>query len=376
MGSNEVWLNFMEHYGNEICQRKVMELEGFYKSHRDDFIPEFLESFRQICSEIKRMQLCNKKDKIGYITYSMLRTAISDKNPIYLIEATNKERFLDDVECWGEYDPGWAFRFLYELEIELEEKRKPYFGRISSSDIERLKLQEATKYHQYVICFLRYAMPQAMLLPEFQEIDKEMELQIIVGEYLEEGEAVFMEDRQTKDPKLIKALFEEGKAMVYEVEVFTDLDLSQGNYWGINLPYADLRGSDLSNSLMKHSMLTGAKFSRASLEGTDLSEASIYEADFSGCNLKKANLYRAEGAAKFSNDEEWEAPGYFGVNFQGANLEGANFKDANLKGANFLGANLNGVNFDGTNLEKAVFSKENMELLNLNEMQRESIVWK
>ncbi len=376
MGSNKAWLNFMEHYGDEICQRKIMELERYYKDHRDDFIPGFLESFRQICLKIITMQLNNEKDKIGYLTYSMLRTAILRKKPVYLIEATNKERFLDRKECWSEYDPGWAFRFLDELEIELEEKRKLYFGRISRADIERLKLQEASKYHQYVIGFLRYALPQAALLSEFQEIDKEEQLEVRTGEYLEPGEVVFKVDRQIKDPRLIKAFLEDENEKLHEYETYINLNLAQGNYWGINLRYCDLRGSDFSNSQMQHSVLTGTKLNRALLQGTDLSESLIYEADFGESNLKGANFYRAEGPFGLYDADKWKAPGYFGVNFQGANLEGANFKNANLRGANFTGANLKDVNFEGANLEKAMFSKENMELLNLDEIQNESIVWK
>jgi len=375
LGPNKVWLDFAERYGNDICQKKIMELERYYQDHREDCVSDFRESFRQICLKIKAMQLSNEKDKIGYLTYSMLRTAILRKKPIYLIEATNKEHFFDREECWGEYDPGWAFRFLDELEIELEEKRKLYLGQIAKPNIEQLKLQETPKYHRYVICFLRYVMPQAVLLPEFQEIDKEEKLEVRAGEYLDSSEVVGKVNRQTKEPGSIKSLLEDGNGTVYECETFTALNLAQGNYWGINLCYCDLRGSDLSNSQMQYSVLTGTKLNRAMLQGTNLSESLIYEADFGESILKGANFYRAQGPSGVNAAENWKAPGYFGVSFQKANLEGVNFKDANLKGANFTGANLKDVNFEGANLEKAVFLKETADSLDLDETQKNSIVW-
>ena len=46
-----------------------------------------------------------------------------------------------------------------------------------------------------------------------------------------------------------------------------------------------------------------------------------------------------------------------------------------MKGANFTGANLKDVNFEGANLEKAVFLKESSDLLNLDDIQINSIVW-
>lgn len=375
LGPNKVWLDFMERYGNDICQKKIMELERYYQDHREDFVSDFRESFRQICLKIKAKQLSNEKDKIGYLTYSMLRTAILRKKPVYLIEATNKDRFFDKEECWGEYDPGWAFRFLDELEIELEEKRKLYLGQISKPDIEQLKLEEAQKYHRYVICFLRYVMPQTVLLPEFLEIDKEEKLEVRAGEYLESSEVVYKVNRQTKDPGSIRSLLEDENGTVHEYEAYLNLNLAQGNYWGINLHYCDLRGSDLSNSQMQYSVLTGTKLNRAVLQGADLSESLIYEVDFSESNLKGANFYRAQGPSGVNDAEAWKAPGYFGVSFQKANLEGVNFKDANLKGANFTGANLKDVNFEGANLEKAVFLKESSDLLNLDDIQINSIVW-
>jgi hypothetical protein len=373
----EAWEHFVTNYARSTAGKKIMELEHYFTQHRDELITEFLESFREICLKIKAMQVAEAKGKIAWITYSMLRTAIVDRRPVYLVEACDQQWFLDPVECRTRYQAGWAFQFLDQLGTELAEQLKSlYLHQIDRTKPERYLLQEAEKYHQYVIRLARYAMPRAVQLPEFQAIAKEAEFAVRVGEYMDSSEVVYRESRRIKDlaaaePRL--EVIEEGLASIYGA--LTGLNLTQGDYWGIGLEYADLSGSDLSHSQMQYSTLTGAKFNRCSLVGIDLDEALIYEADFGECDLQGANLTNVVGAAGLIDAEEWYVPGFLPVNFSGANLEDANFKDAKLRGAIFSGANLKNVNFEGANLENAVFSREDSEHLNLDEGQRKQIVW-
>lgn len=375
MTGKEAWAHFIKNYADKFSREKLLQLEDEYWLRRDDFIMDFLESFRQICLKIRNMQLKNEKAKISCITYSILRTGIADRQPAYLIEAFDRDWFLDFVECHGKYDPKWAFCNLYQLETELLAKAKLYLGQISRSQIERYLLREAGKYHQYVIGFIRYAMPQAVRLPEFQAIETEARFTVRVGEYLDKSEIVYLEDRRVKDPIATKAWLQSCAGLAYTYEVFADLDLSQGDYWGINLKYTDLRGSNLSQSRMQFCTLTGAKLKRASLAESDLREALIFEADFEECDLRGANFSKTEGAAGIGDRSNWVRPGFGAVNFRGANLEGTNFQGANLGGAVFTEANLVNVNFEGASLERAVFSKTSSELLNLTPQQRQQIVW-
>jgi hypothetical protein len=59
----------------------------------------------------------------------------------------------------------------------------PVLHQIDRTKPERYLLQEAEKYHQYVIRLARYAMPHAARLPEFQAIDKEAEFAVRVGDF-------------------------------------------------------------------------------------------------------------------------------------------------------------------------------------------------
>jgi uncharacterized protein YjbI with pentapeptide repeats len=376
MNQEETWSHFITNYAQANSLAKILQFEDEYWLRRDEFVPEFLESLRQICLKIRAMQLNKKKTKISNITYSILRTGLIKRQPAYLIEAFDKDWFWDFVECHVKYYPTWAFRNLQQLENELAPKVKLYLNQIKNTQMERYLLQEANKYHQYVIAFIRYAMPQAVRLPEFQAIEKEAKFAVRVGEYLDKSEIVYHEDHRSRESAATKTWMQSCDGLAYTYEVFTNLDLSEGDYWGINLKYADLSGSNLSRSRMQFCTLTGAKLNQGSLAGSDLSESLIFEADFSECDMRGADFTKANGAAGIDDRANWVKPGFGAVNFRGANLEGANFQNANLYGAIFSGAHLFNVNFEGTILTNAVFSTEFGESINLTEEQRQQIVWR
>jgi hypothetical protein len=374
----EAWEHFVVNYAQPAANKKIMKLEAYFRQHQEELIAEFLESFRVICLKIKAMQLANEKSKIACITYSMLRTAILDRRPVYLVEAFDKQWFLDPVECQTRYQAGWAFQFLDQLGPELVEQLKSLcLHQIDRTKPERYLLQEAENYHQYVIRLARYAMDQVAQLPEFQAIEKEAEFAVRVGEYLDASEVVYRESRYIKELVAAKPRLEAlegGLAFVYDA--LTGLDLARGDYQGIDLEYADLSESDFSHSQMKYSHLTGTKFNRGILAGVNLAAARIFEADFGECDLQGSNLADVVGAAGLTHAEEWYAPGFRAVNFSGANLEDVDFKDAKLRGAIFVDTKLKNANFEGADLEKAVFTRKNSENLNLNEEQRRQIIWR
>jgi uncharacterized protein YjbI with pentapeptide repeats len=376
MKREAAWEHFVANYAQTMGTKKLLALEEYFYQHWDELIAEFQESFREICLKIKAMQAAETKGKVACITYSMLRTAISNQKPVYLVEAFDQEWFLDSVECQTSYQASWAFQFLDQLGTELAEQVKSlHLYQIDRPRLERYQLQEAKKYHRYIIRLARHALLEAVKLSEFQAIATEADFAVRIGEYLDISEVVYKESRRIKDLVAAKKPLSEIAELAYTNNALTGLSLTHGDYYMINLEHVALQGSDLSDSQMQYSNLTGAKFNRGALARTNLKNAWIYEADFSECNLAEANFTNAVGAAGLSKPEEWQEPGFRAVNFRGANLEGANFKDAKLRGASFVGANLTNVNFAGADLERAVFAKSDSDRLNLDEKQQTQIIW-
>ncbi|BAU27213.1 pentapeptide repeat protein [Aneurinibacillus soli] len=375
MKKEEALQHFRENHVHPTFHATIVALEQYAQTHRDELVQDFLPSFQQLCRTIKQKQAAGEKGEIGYITYSMLRTEILEGRHRYLVEATDNRWFLDDHVCKAEYDASWAFRFLDEFERSLEQARKVYMDVITPADLETIKLQEALNYHQYVIRFIRYAMLQAITLPEYIEIEKAEEIEIRVGEYFDRSEIVYKEDTREKEASEIAEWLEEKEPHVYSYEVFTQLDLSHGKYDGIDLRYANLMQSKLSHSALRTCILVGTNFESCQLEGVDMSYSVLYEASFRQSNLTGAILWDVQGAAGWLDDSIWTMPGFAGVTFAGANLTGTDFRGANLAGAIFTGAILSGTIFEGANLDQAVFSMKDREMIDLTNAQRELIIW-
>ena len=105
----------------------------------------------------------------------------------------------------------------------------------------------------------------------------------------------------------------------------------------VNLCDADLRGTDLSNAILKDANLRGAN-----LKGANLSNVELNDADLRGANLKDANLSDVE-----LNDADLR-----GANLKDANLSNAKLNNANLKGADLRSANLRGASLIEANLRE------------------------
>ena len=371
----EVLQHFLE---NVVEKRKVENLralEYFFQVSKDELAGEFRQSFRGICRSFKKQETQMSKGALGHITFSMLRTELLEGNHTYLVEGTDEDWFFDLEPFLATYDASWAFHFLDQLIVELSEQSKTFMGAITQPDIDSIKLMLAVHYHQYVISLARYAMPAVSACPEYVALDKELAVEIRVGEYLDTSEVVYMEDHSVKESEEIRAWLAEKLEDEYPYEVFTELNLSSGNYESLDLRYAFFQKSNLSASQMRHCLLVGANFKGSHLIETDLSFSSIHEVDFSNCQLQGAIFRQVEGASGLQEPPNWEMAGYLPVRFNGANLENANFSRANLQGACFVGANLKGVDFTGANLEKALFSNAAKDDLQLEEYQVSSIIW-
>lgn len=373
MTRTEALSYFNENYARPQINEKLFALDEYFHTNKDSLRQAFVESVREICLNIRDKQNKGEKGKIGFITYSMLRTALAEGKHTVLIEALNKDWFLDFEECQAEYDASWAFDFLDEAIKEFKNLIKPYMGNIVASDVDRIGLLEAAKFNQYIISLARYSMPEVILLKEFDEIDKEDELEIRVGEFRDMSEIVYKEDIREKDPVKIKEWLGEKLENEYSYEVFKNLDLSGGDYKCIDFKYTEFRNSNLSNSKFEDCVLVGTKFCGSNLIGTDFSKSFIHDANFSNCKLKGSVFYKAEGASGLIDRTCWEMPGFIGVNFCGADLEGVDFEAADLEGAVFIDANLKGVNFLGANLKYAVFLERDLRELDLDERQIKSI---
>lgn len=366
-------------YEIEVEKRRLtylLALEDFFQASKDTLAEDFRKSFQVICQQLQQQQSLQHKGPIGHITFSMLRTELLKGRHHYLVEGTDEEWFFDLYPIITTYDASWALGFLEQFIQELSVYSKTFMGVISQADIEQIKLKEATHFHQYIINLARYALPDIVRCPEYLALQREIAVEIRIGEFMDINEVVYSEDFSQRDIEEVKAWLDQKLEDEYPYEVFNQLNLANGHYEGLDMRYAFFQKTNLAHSQMRDCLLIGANLRDSQLMGTDLSFSSIHEADFSNSQLQGANFQQAQGASGLADRQKWEMPGYLPVRFTGANLEGANFELANLRGASFIGANVSNTHFAGANLERAIFSKQAQEHLKLDPFQTASVIWK
>ncbi|WP_178075722.1 pentapeptide repeat-containing protein [Paenibacillus oralis] len=160
----------------------------------------------------------------------------------------------------------------------------------------------------------------------------------------------------------------------YVHEHIAKVDLSQGNYQGINLNYARFEDVDFTASNMRNSYLLGTKFERCSCDHADFRHSVLIDADFRNCSLENARFDHILASRDLMNEQHAVVFGVRGMLFQQANLTHASFRNAQIAG-DFRGAILNGADFSGADLSGSCMFKRDMNLVSLNESQRQSIRW-
>jgi uncharacterized protein YjbI with pentapeptide repeats len=375
MTKREAWHHFRENYVKQIGQKQLMAAEAYFQSHLEELADGFLNSFRAICRQVLVFQEKQLKGPLGYIHYSWLRTQLLEQDYRVLIETYDGNWYLDRRECVAEYDAAWLWRFWGDCVAELESKRQPYLDQITAADLELIARREVAKYGQYLVSLARYALNRAELEPEYGALVKEAECEVRVGEYQDLSEVVLKTDTRPKESREIKRWLARKTDLEYSYEVLRSLDLSRGDYEGLDLRYCDLRECDFSDCNLQNAFLLGTKFASSCLDRADLRGALLYEADFSHCSLKAANLSETEGPAGPLPGPEWQTPGFRGINFQAADLTGAVFGDAVLAGADFRDAVVTETDFNGAALQEALFTVAARQQVRLTKKQRAQVRW-
>jgi hypothetical protein len=311
--------HFNENYVLKIRDKKLSELNLFYEANKSDLAKGMIDAFKNVCKKAGKLQQEGIKDNIAQVSFSLLRIRILEKRHSYLVEAYSDLYYLDKTDCTVEYDVTWAYKYLDEFMDELEQMRKLYMNKVLKPDIERIMFKEISFYNDYIVKLARDVIPVAVKLDEYNALKKEEVVDISVGEYKASGCTVLKEDRRVKNSGDIKSWLEGKYEYGYRSEILKELDLSTGDYEGIDLGYSDFTGSNLTGSSFKNAVLSGAIL----------------------CNT---------------------------------NLEDVNFESADLKCCDLRGAILKGANFSSANLKGAMFSGSSIQLLTLDEKQKKNII--
>ncbi|MFR1905912.1 MAG: hypothetical protein ACLS28_09360 [Clostridium neonatale] len=143
------------------------------------------------------MQKKNLKGEVNYIYFSLLRTSILEGRGEFRIDFYDENWFLDKEESSVNIELDFLYSTLFELESLLKNKKMEYGRTITEMDIEYIILDEADKYHILCAEFLKDMVKEQFInLPSYKEMKKSSNLKILVGEFMDETEIIYEENRK------------------------------------------------------------------------------------------------------------------------------------------------------------------------------------
>ncbi|MGR6764241.1 pentapeptide repeat-containing protein [Paenibacillus sp. T2-29] len=329
-----------------------------FKMTQEQRIQACVEEFRGYCRDIRQEQLQGRKGKIGYITYSMLRTTWLEERPTYLVEVANALWVLDPEPIRFEWDTSWTYSYWTDLQQKLRREVEKQHVSLPELEWEQVMLEAAVHIHVLVVNMMRLVIKKAVCSPEFQKLEREETFEIRVGEYMDHTVSVYKEDRRVMEANEIRSWLEEQEEHAYSYQALEEIQLSDGDYSQLDFRYTAFRQIGMEHSRLHGCVLVGTVWQESQLNGIDLTYSLLHGADFSGCSMKGAILDVVMGNAGYGSDAalDWEPLGFAGVNFTGASLQGARFQDAQLRGAVFQNALLQRAFLNGVDLTDACFA--------------------
>lgn len=357
--------HFKEHHFTPLLDIQLDMLEAKFHRYQAQLISDFKESFMNLCVHILSIQQQGQKEPIGYIHYSFLRTQILEQSYLYMVEAYSAEWYEDVSDCKLTYDASWAYAPMSAMLETLEQKRKIYMGIITSADVERLILESAPFFHQFVNSLLRLGMVEVVQMPEYLAIHKADRLAIRTGEYKDISENLFVEDQKALLADHVREqLIHSSEEEPYVYENLKHLSLPHLYLSQKDLRYNDFSHSDLRESQFHTCILIGSIWQRANLERGSFQRCLLTDTDFRYSHLKGVNFRGASGQSH--REHGVRVPGLCGLRFEHANLDGADFTDVH----SFEHAYFEGASMQGTRVPRKY-----QQHWKLNEAQRQSIVW-
>ncbi|MFX3634518.1 MAG: pentapeptide repeat-containing protein [Candidatus Pristimantibacillus sp.] len=376
MNDMAAWNQFLEEDVMPQRNEQIRALHDYYIGHKEQIAAQFVPLFDRLCQEVRIRQQAGLLNKCTYIHISLMRTSLIEGNPVYMLEANDRDSDGKLQLTPFRYDAGWIYGFADAWDKACEEKRKRYMNRIDRHSFEVWMKEQLYPFHVYMVHAVRYAMDTISRLASFKDIDKEILFDIRVGEYRDHdvSESVYRINERQRTSIACKGWLENKIDQDYIYEHIAGVNLTRGNYQGIDLNYARFEEVSLTGSYCGGSRMLGTRFERSMCDQVDFSESLLYDADFRDCDLTYARFDGVLADRNAVMEAHGLVFGLNGVQFQRANLSHASFQDSKIAG-DFTDAVLEDVDFRGADLTGSRMLLRDASRVDLTEEQRQSISW-
>ena len=351
------------HYVIPYFLESICELQYYIFTNKDSIRDEFLLAFKNLCKKACEMQSYGEKGKIQYINISALRTAIVTGSSEFIMEAYNNEWFFDSSECTVKFRADSLLNHLDKFLSNLKKQYGKYMNVIQSQDMQRIMLEVSQSYFWYAIQISRYSIEQFINSVAFLNMGKESEYYILSGEYKDQCQIIYSNQKTFPTEEKAKDNFEEQEDKSFSSRYFMNLDLSYIELNYFDFRYSSFESSNLSNNKMIGCILSGTNFKNSILNKSNLSASILHDANFQDAELGFVKMEKIFSDVRYA--PQFSIPtGCIGTSFKDSNIYDSSFNGSILCGAQFNNARLTNVDFQGCDMQYCDFKDALLENIN------------
>lgn len=314
----------------EASKALISRMDCAIRSGREQFMEKFTEHFCAYCDQIYQMQQEGTKGAIAYLHFSVLRTNILLRRHEVRMDAYDESWYMDTAECSAYYPVEEIYSYLEEYMDLVEALQKEAHGGISLAEAQKRIFVESRHHLFYLAQLIRFAMQRAILTEEYKRVKRAPVFVVCIGGFMDRFDILYKEDQTKKDSARIKRNLKSKRQTLFSYEIYRGLDLSDGDFAGIEFQYSVFDESDLTGSCWRRASLLFSSCRETVFREADMEQIRIFDTDFSGAVFER-------------------------VNFTGAKLKHVSFTGASLHGLDFSKALLmEEIDFTGARIEECI----------------------
>jgi hypothetical protein len=189
-----VW-DFMMKQTEGWIEEDVPLLEQEFLDSKKHIIDSLSDSIRKLCLEAKQQQAASRKGLAAYLCISFLRTNILDEHWQYRLDLYDEKFYLDRSECTVDWDSDFIWKYLKARLSQLNTvvHTGMYANKVRERHIEQVKVVMAEQYHKMGMICTKRIIEDAIKVPEYRELPKVENFQIVMGEYRDQNMLIYEE---------------------------------------------------------------------------------------------------------------------------------------------------------------------------------------
>ena len=360
-------------YKEEVAFRFNSFYNGIFElleCKSDFYKKKWLEQLNLLFEEICKKQKQGEIGKLGYIHFTFLRMHILTKEDTLAVYGYGKKGYFGQEYTLGTIDVSCFMEKFRQVWQELEKVSLKYVGKISRLDIKRLMLEESCGFLSIWFSLLRQYRREWLLLPSFQEIEKEEYFRVQIGEYYEPPVVLYVENQKKKEQEVKKKIRRE--------KAYNGWDFRGCRLDGMEFSNKECSDSFWENTSVREGTwnrmdLRGSVFENVQMAGSVMKESFLQETEWHHVNLENSVFETAffENGRRFIKN--YRIRGYLPVKFVECNLKYVTFYKSFLDGVDFTEADISGCKFIHTSMKQCRIRRNQLAGIELDEQAENEI---